>query len=322
MDNSKVTSFSIDHMRLQPGVYVSRVDRLACGDVLVTYDIRLRRPNFEDALTPEVSHTIEHLGSIFLRSHPDHSSHIIYFGPMGCLTGMYLIYRWTSGQQMLMTTIASLVLSMMKFIVTYSGNLPSVGFDPEQCGNYSLTDLDGAKITAGNFLTLDDAFGTLCFEYPDDKNAAGVATSTQVFGNDRINNVLAQCRRVRRDISIDYTHLNVEVQSDIVHDTHKDIAVEKKTTTDNTVEDILMDDFIRQVKPADIALFLRKRYEQPDEDAVRKAFPEDSQEEQTIVVPLKPETEKTQKLMQKKSETPSSTKKKKKSIVCTGDALF
>lgn len=317
-NNNSVTgvqSFSIDHMRLQPGIYVSRVEGTSGGeDVLVTYDIRLRRPNFEDALTPEVSHTIEHLGAIFLRRHPEHGSHIVYFGPMGCLTGMYMIYRWTSEQHPSMRTIVSLVMSMMKFIVVYNGNLSSVGFDPEQCGNYSLADLDGAKNIAANFLTLDDAFGTLRFEYPDDQNSAGVETSTQVYGNDKINNMLDKCRRVRHDINIDYSQLQIDVNSDIVSDPHSGIVFSKKTQ--EAEEELSLDDVIQQINPLDIALFLKKKHEFPQEETVLKAFPieEDVKKEKSS---------KVQTQQQKKTVKPILIKKKKKKVIQNvGDALF
>ena len=307
----KIGSFRVDHMRLLPGIYISRIDNLNGGDVLVTYDIRLKRPNFEDPMTPEIAHTIEHLGATFLRNHPEHSSYIVYFGPMGCLTGMYLIYRWTSDQQPSMKTIASLILSMMKFIVVYSGNIPSVGFDPESCGNYSLNDIDGAKNVAANILTMDDAFGTLRFEYPNEDNSAGIETSTQIFGNDKINTVLAQCRKIRCDINIDYSQLQVEAQSDITNDVHNNISFNNKKASTSDEKELSLDEILKQINPMDIALFLKKNDESIYEEVIKKAFPSDVvQEEKQVQIP-------------KKTIKPVVVKKKKtKPVYNTGDALF
>lgn len=321
----RIASFKIDHMRLEPGIYISRTEETTGGDILVTYDIRLRRPNFEDALTPEICHTMEHLGAMFLRNHPEHGNHIVYFGPMGCLTGMYLIYRWTSDQHMSMQSIASLILSMMKFIVVYSGNMPSVGFDPESCGNYSLNDIDGAKNVAANFLTLDDAFGTLKFEYPNDDNAAGVATSTQIFGNDKINNVLNQCRRIRQNINIDYSVFNIESQSEIINDVHCQIQHQQQKT-DKTDSEISIEDFIKSVRTEDIALHLKKKCDAPNEETVRKAFPRDddapSEETAHIQKPIQNAVEPGRFINKISSNSIAKKKKKKVTIAYTGDALF
>ena len=110
-----IASFKVDHMRLVPGIYVSRVDDVN-GTEVTTYDIRLKRPNFEDAMTPEVSHTIEHFGAMYLRNHPQHKDNIIGWFPMGCLTGFYLVYKGRLEKE----AIAELILSMMKFIVASS----------------------------------------------------------------------------------------------------------------------------------------------------------------------------------------------------------
>lgn len=314
-----IDSFKVDHMRLLPGIYISRVDETSGDDLLITYDIRLRRPNFEDALTPEVMHTLEHFGSMFLRNHPEHSSHIIYFGPMGCQTGMYLIYKWTSDQKPSMKIISSLVLSMMKFIVMYSGNMPSMGFDPESCGNYSLNDLGTAKTVAANFLTLDDAFGTLMFEYPNDENSAGIETSTQIFGNDKINKVLNNCRQIRQNVQIDYSVLHIESQSDIVRDPHDTIQRSKKESKKGGISEISLDDMLSQIKPEDIACMLKKKFETPTEEIVRKAFP---MNEETVNVEKPKVVEKEVKPVKKISKAKPSKKKEKVDIAYTGDALF
>lgn len=318
-----IDSFKVDHMRLLPGIYISRVDETSGDDLLITYDIRLRRPNFEDALTPEVIHTLEHFGSMFLRNHPEHSSHIIYFGPMGCQTGMYLIYKWTSDQKPSMKVISSLVLSMMKFIVMYSGNMPSMGFDPESCGNYSLNDLGAAKTVAANFLTLDDAFGTLMFEYPNDENSAGIETSTQIFENDKINKVLNNCRQIRQNVQIDYSVLHIDSQSDIVRDPHDTIQRSKKEVVkNNETGEISLDDMLSQIKPEDIACMLKKKFETPTEDIVNKAFPINEEAVEIEKPKVVEKVEKEIKPVKKISKAKSSKKKKKVDIAYTGDALF
>ena len=87
----KIASFTINHLTLRPGVYVSRLDKLPSGDTLTTFDIRLTAPNIEPAVAPEALHTIEHLAATFLRNHPQWGSRVVYWGPMGCCTGSYLI---------------------------------------------------------------------------------------------------------------------------------------------------------------------------------------------------------------------------------------
>lgn len=206
----RIESFKIDHMRLVPGIYVSRVDNV--GEIPVTtYDIRLKRPNFEEAMTPEIAHTLEHLSAVFLRNHPVHKDNIIYVGPMGCLTGLYLIYK---GQHEF-KDIVKLVLAMMTFIVRYDDTLEAVGFDAESCGNYTLNDLQGAQTVAANFLVLDDTFKALKFEYPTVENSPEIMTSTHVNGDDRLNKDLKRARTMRHPVEPDYPSLNIEVKSEL-----------------------------------------------------------------------------------------------------------
>ena len=87
----KIASFTIDHTRLQPGVYVSRRDNTPSGDIITTFDIRLTAPNREAAVSPEALHTIEHLAATYLRNDPTWGDRIVYWGPMGCCTGSYLL---------------------------------------------------------------------------------------------------------------------------------------------------------------------------------------------------------------------------------------
>ena len=151
----------IDYMRLMPGIYVNKTDVVG-NEAVTTFDIRLKRPNFEDAMSSEVSHTIERCGLSFLHNHPFWADKVIYFGPSGCLTGFNLILKGNYVNTM--KPVIDLVFSMMKFIVDYKGNAESLGFDAESCGNYTLDELEGAKAVCANFLVLDEALNALLFE--------------------------------------------------------------------------------------------------------------------------------------------------------------
>ena len=215
-NNAPVASFKVDHMRLVPGVYISRQE--TCGDraFLTTFDIRVKRPNFEPAMSSEEAHTIEHIGAVFLRNVSEHKEHIVYFGPFGCLTGFALVYK---SETKIVTgdtqfrEIVRLVLAMMRFVVTYGGTMESVGFDAESCGNYSLNDLAGAKNVCANFLTLDEALGALKFEYPTATNSPEIATSTSVNGDDKLNKDLVRARKSRQEVAVDYDEISRDVNS-------------------------------------------------------------------------------------------------------------
>ena len=191
----------IDHMRLMPGIYVNKTDVVG-NEAVTTFDIRLKRPNFEDAMSPEVSHTIERCGLSFLRNHPFWADKVIYFGPSGCLTGFNLILKGNYVNTM--KPVIDLVFSMMKFIVDYKGNAESLGFDAESCGNYTLNDLEGAKTVCANFLVLDEALNALLFEYPTAENNPSIMTSTQAFGDDKVNRDLKRARTMKKDVNVDY----------------------------------------------------------------------------------------------------------------------
>ena len=191
----------IDHMRLMPGIYVNKTDVVG-NEAVTTFDIRLKRPNFEDAMSPEVSHTIERCGLSFLHNHPFWADKVIYFGPSGCLTGFNLILKGNYVNTM--KPVIDLVFSMMKFIVDYKGNAESLGFDAESCGNYTLNDLEGAKTVCANFLVLDEALNALLFEYPTAENNPSIMTSTQAFGDDKVNRDLKRARTMKKNINIDY----------------------------------------------------------------------------------------------------------------------
>lgn len=141
----KIESFEVDHERLNRGVYVSRKDIV--GDhVVTTYDIRMKRPNREPVMNTGVMHAIEHLGATFLRDHEIYSHNTIYFGPMGCRTGFYLILKG----QLSSMDIVPIIHEMFTFIAVYDDEIP--GADPVSCGNYQDMDLKGAKLEASVFL--------------------------------------------------------------------------------------------------------------------------------------------------------------------------
>ena len=139
----KITSFTIDHLKLMPGLYVSRVDVMD-GFYFTTFDIRVTRPNFEPVMDTAVCHTIEHLAATYFRNY--HSEDMMYFGPMGCRTGFYLIYR---GNRTVEDTIED-VRNCFKFIVAFEGSIP--GASAIECGNYLDLNLDMAKYYAKEYL--------------------------------------------------------------------------------------------------------------------------------------------------------------------------
>ena len=142
----KITSFTIDHLKLLPGVYVSRKDP-AGSEIITTFDIRMTRPNFEPVMNTAEMHTIEHLAATFLRNHPDFGSKIIYFGPMGCRTGFYLLLAgdYTSKD------IVPLLTEMFIFIRDFKDDVP--GACAKDCGNYLDMNLPMANWLANRFLT-------------------------------------------------------------------------------------------------------------------------------------------------------------------------
>ena len=136
----RITSFSVDHTKLKKGVYISRVD----GD-LTTFDIRMCTPNIDTPLDPKAAHTIEHIGATLLRN-GDYKDHIIYFGPMGCMTGFYLITR-----DLDFDLVKTLVRDVFEKIVDWNQEIP--GAKKEECGNYTYMDLKKAKEFSQFFLS-------------------------------------------------------------------------------------------------------------------------------------------------------------------------
>lgn len=141
----QIASFTIDHTKLLPGVYVSRKDKIG-SETITTFDIRMTRPNFEPVMLTGEVHTIEHLGATYLRNHEKYAEKTVYFGPMGCRTGFYLLL----GGDFCSKEIVSLMTDMFEFIRDYTGDIP--GATPENCGNYSDMDLNMAKYYADRFL--------------------------------------------------------------------------------------------------------------------------------------------------------------------------
>ena len=141
----KITSFTINHLLLQPGVYVSRKDPVG-GTTVTTFDLRLTSPNEEPVMNTAEVHAIEHLGATFLRNHPVWSSKVLYFGPMGCRTGFYLLLSGDYESK----DILSLMIEMWEFIRDYEGEIP--GASPRDCGNYLDMNLPMAKYLAKKYL--------------------------------------------------------------------------------------------------------------------------------------------------------------------------
>ncbi|MCR5703962.1 MAG: S-ribosylhomocysteine lyase [Eubacterium sp.] len=140
----KITSFTIDHLKLLPGLYVSRKDQVG-NNVITTFDIRMTRPNFEPVMNTAEIHTIEHLAATFLRNHKDFADKTIYFGPMGCRTGFYMVLAgdYTSKD------VLPLVKEMYAFMKDFEGEVP--GACAKDCGNYLDMNLNMAKFISKKF---------------------------------------------------------------------------------------------------------------------------------------------------------------------------
>ncbi|MCI8409419.1 MAG: S-ribosylhomocysteine lyase [Lachnospiraceae bacterium] len=156
-----IISFTINHLKLLPGIYVSRKDTIG-AETITTFDIRMTRPNYEPVMNTAEIHTIEHLAATFLRNHSIYADKTIYFGPMGCRTGFYLLLAgdYTSRD------IVPLIIELFTFIRDFEGEVP--GAAPFNCGNYLDMNLPMAKFLAGKFLdevlaNIDDTH----LEYPE-----------------------------------------------------------------------------------------------------------------------------------------------------------
>jgi len=141
----KITSFTIDHIRLQPGIYVSRKDHIG-AEVITTFDLRMTSPNEEPVMNTAEVHTIEHLAATFLRNHPSYKDKTIYFGPMGCRTGFYLLLAGDLSSR----DIVPLMTEMFEFIRDFKDEVP--GASPKDCGNYLDMNLPMANYLAKRYL--------------------------------------------------------------------------------------------------------------------------------------------------------------------------
>ncbi|MCM1028188.1 MAG: S-ribosylhomocysteine lyase [Pseudoflavonifractor sp.] len=144
---NKIPSFTIDHTRLGRGVFLSRQDVTPSGDVVTTFDIRITLPNREEAVAPRALHAMEHIAATFLRNHPSWADKVVYWGPMGCCTGNYLILQGN----LTPADVMPLVMETMEYVADFEGEIP--GASARDCGNCTFMDLDGAKAAARLWLS-------------------------------------------------------------------------------------------------------------------------------------------------------------------------
>ena len=157
----RIASFQVDHIRLNRGIYVSRIDEIN-GNYLTSFDIRMKLPNREPVINIAELHTMEHLGATFLRNHTVWKEKIVYFGPMGCRTGFYLILKGKLESK----DIVDLIKELYKFMAEFKGNIP--GATAIECGNYLDQNLPMANYEAKKYLeeTLEN-LGEENLNYPD-----------------------------------------------------------------------------------------------------------------------------------------------------------
>ena len=140
----KIASFRVNHLSLLPGLYVSRVDRIG-AEAVTTFDLRMTAPNREPVLSTGAIHAVEHLGATYFRNHPDWKSRVIYFGPMGCRTGFYLLLAG----ELAPSDVLELVRGMLRFVEEFEGSIP--GASARDCGNFPDMDLDAAREIAKRY---------------------------------------------------------------------------------------------------------------------------------------------------------------------------
>ena len=157
----KITSFTIDHLKLIPGVYVSRIDYVE-GHPITTFDLRMTSPNDEPVMNTAEMHTIEHLAATFLRNHSEFGAKTIYFGPMGCRTGFYFLTRDCISHK----DAIALVQETMQFIKNFEGDIPGAQLSKE-CGNYLDHNLEEAKSYATDYLQVLDKYCVANLNYPE-----------------------------------------------------------------------------------------------------------------------------------------------------------
>ena len=142
----KIPSFTINHLTLKRGIYVSRIDAVG-SDYVTTFDIRMKEPNREPALSPSSIHCMEHLVATYLRNNEEWKDKIVYWGPMGCLTGNYLLMKGSLTSR----DILPLMIEAFRFVADFEGEVP--GQAPKDCGNYLLMNLPEARWEAKKYLT-------------------------------------------------------------------------------------------------------------------------------------------------------------------------
>ena len=143
----KIASFTVDHIRLQPGLYVSRKDRIG-QETVTTFDLRVTSPNDEPVMNTAEVHTVEHLAATYLRNHPQWQDKVVYFGPMGCRTGFYLILAGDLSSK----DVLPLVTECFGFIRDYEGDIP--GASAMDCGNYLDMNLPMARYWADRYVRI------------------------------------------------------------------------------------------------------------------------------------------------------------------------
>ena len=160
MKMEKITSFTVNHLTLEPGLYVSRKDRIG-AETVTTFDLRMTAPNREPVMHTAEMHAIEHLGATFFRNHPNWGERTVYFGPMGCRTGFYLLLAGDLEPR----DIEQIVQAAFRFIRDFDGPIP--GAAARDCGNYLDMNLPMAKLLAARYLTVLENLDRVHTRYPE-----------------------------------------------------------------------------------------------------------------------------------------------------------
>jgi S-ribosylhomocysteine lyase len=156
----KITSFTIDHIKLQPGLYVSRKDRVG-AELVTTFDLRLTNPNEEPVMNTAEIHTMEHLAATYLRNEPNWKEKVLYFGPMGCRTGFYLLLAGDYSSR----DVLDLVRDCFRFIANFAGGVP--GASARDCGNYLDMNLPMANYWGRKYAALLENIDESRLVYPE-----------------------------------------------------------------------------------------------------------------------------------------------------------
>lgn len=156
----KIASFTIDHLRLRPGLYVSRKDRIG-AETVTTFDLRITAPNIEPVMNTAEVHAIEHLGATYLRNDPVWKDRVVYFGPMGCRTGFYLLLSGDLASE----DVLPLVADTFRFIRDFSGEIP--GASAKDCGNYLDMNLPMAQFYARRYVSVLETAAPETLRYPE-----------------------------------------------------------------------------------------------------------------------------------------------------------